>query len=104
MRLISKRLAPLLIAIAAGCAGQAYVISDPPPPPRYETVAYRPGFIYVHGNWNRVGHRWVWHDGYYERERPGYVYAHGRWDRRGDRYVWVNGGWHARGRVVVRRY
>jgi len=101
-----KQLAALLLATVAatGCAGRAYVVEDAPPAPRYETVSFRPGYVFVHGNWARRGHRWVWRDGYYERERPGYVYIHGRWDRRGNQYVWVNGGWRHRGRVVVRRY
>ena len=106
MRRISRYLAPLALALAtaSGCAGQAYVVDDSPPPPREEVMVYRPGFVWVHGNWARRGHRWDWRAGHYERDRPGYVYMHGRWDHRGRNYVWVNGGWRARSGVVVRRY
>jgi YXWGXW repeat-containing protein len=104
-----KLLACLLTAGAAlsaapvltGCAGEAYVVADEPPAPQYETVVYRPGFVWVEGHWYRRGHDWRWRSGYYERERPNMVYVHGRWDRRGRSYVWVDGGWRQRASVTV---
>ena len=76
---------------------------EPPPPPREEYVVYRPGFVWVHGNWNRdYNSRWRWHNGYYQRERPGYVYTNGRWSRNGRNWVWVNGTWRPRSEVVIR--
>jgi hypothetical protein len=111
MKRLSSLLASAVLAgatlaalpLATGCAGEgSYVVEDDVPPPQDEVVVARPGFIWVHGHWNRDGGRWAWRGGYYERERPNQVYAEGRWERRGRGHVWVDGGWHARGGVVVR--
>jgi len=106
-------LASLVLAASAaatsaltGCyASRGYIVEESPPPPREEVVTYRPGYVWIHGHWNRpYGRRgWAWSRGYYERERPGYVYSEGRWERRGRGYVFVNGSWHRDGTVVVRR-
>lgn len=70
-------------------------VDSEPPPPRYEEVVVRPGFVWVQGRWNYEGGRWVWMNGRYERERAGYMYAPGRWEQRGNRHVWVEGEWRA---------
>lgn len=70
-------------------------VEEAPPPPRIVQVDVRPGFIYIQGRWVRSGGRWVWNDGYYERERPGYAYEQGHWDRRGNQHVWVEGRWNS---------
>jgi len=55
--------APML----AGCAAEGtMVIEEEPPAPREEVVVTRPGFVYVHGHWNREGRRWAWVGGRYE--------------------------------------
>lgn len=104
-------LAALLVAGAAltvpamtGCyaSGGAYIVDAEPPPPREEVVVSRPGFLWIHGHWDRPGGRWAWRGGYYERERPDQVYVEGRWERRGNGHVWVDGSWRARGHVVVK--
>ena len=92
-------------AAIAGCAGTArYEVDayDAPPAPREEVVTYRPGYVWIHGSWNRYGDRWAWRDGYYVRERQGYVYQDGNWRRSGNHYVWVQGQWRARGAVAMR--
>ena len=100
------RLGKLLIAalLATGCygSGAAYIAYDQPPPPREEIVVFRPGFVWVHGQWQRDNDRWRWRSGYYERERPGYVFVEGRWERQGNTYVWIDGAWRGRGHVVIR--
>lgn len=101
--LISTALAGLLALTGCMVSARGHVaapvavveIEEEPPPPRVVQVVVRPGFVYVQGRWVRHGGRWVWRDGYYERERVGYVYQQGRWDRRGNRHVWVDGGWNA---------
>jgi hypothetical protein len=107
-KLISLLLAgATALGVGAGCAGEArYVVSDydAPPPPREEVVAYRPGYVWIHGTWNRYGDHWAWHDGYYARERPGYVYQDGFWRRDGRNYVSVRGQWRPRGSVVIREH
>ena len=93
-------------SVASGCAGttRGYVVAtyDAPPPPREESVYYRPGYVWIHGSWNRYGDRWSWHDGYYVRERPGYVYQDGYWRRSGRNYVWIEGRWRPRNTIVIR--
>lgn len=70
-------------------------VEEEPPPPRVVQVEVRPGFVYIEGRWVRQGGRWMWRDGYYERERTGYLYQQGHWDRRGNRHVWVDGRWNS---------
>jgi hypothetical protein len=90
-----RRLLAVLL-FASACTGSAYIVTQPddgPPPQREEAVTYRPGFVWVHGHWDRSNRRWAWRDGYYARERPDYVYVEGRWVRNGGRHVWVDGTW-----------
>jgi len=101
----SLALAASFAAGATGCVVRAHgevaapvavvEVDEEPPPPRVVTFETRPGFIFIEGRWVRSGGRWVWRDGYYERERSGYVYEQGRWDNRGGRHVWVEGNWRA---------
>ncbi|HEY4243040.1 MAG TPA: hypothetical protein VGM88_24670 [Kofleriaceae bacterium] len=92
------RLSHLLLglSLAAGCAGTVSVESDPPPP-REEVVVARPGYVFVHGHWDRNGGAWAWRGGHYERERVGSIWIDGTWERRGSRRVWVEGHWRANG-------
>ena len=94
----------LSAAVIPGCyaTGSAYVADDDPPPPRQETVTVRPGFVFIHGNWQRDHGAWAWHDGRYERERANQRYVEGRWQRQGNRRVWVEGQWTSQGGVTVR--
>jgi hypothetical protein len=91
---------------ACGASGHAVVVAEyeePPPSPREEYVTYRPGYVWIQGNWVRdYNNRWRWRSGYFVRERPGYVYAPGRWERRGRQYIWVDGGWRTQGSIVIR--
>jgi hypothetical protein len=107
----SKKLLVCLLAAGAalsatpvltGCAGEAYIVDTAPPAPRAEVSVHRPGYVWVHGHWQRRGSSWRWHPGYYERDRADMVYIHGRWDRRGRSYVWVDGGWRPRASVTIR--
>ncbi|NVB77880.1 MAG: BcpO-related WXXGXW repeat protein [Kofleriaceae bacterium] len=114
---MKSKLVSLLLAGAAAasvpalsaCAGsgRAYVVADSgyddaPPPLREEYVAVRPGFVWVHGNWERDRGRWHWRNGHYERERVGHVWRDGRWTRNGRNWVWVRGTWQPRGEIVIR--
>ncbi len=100
MRSVGGLLVSLLLVGA--CATEGYIVADSPPAAREETAAYRPGYVFVHGHWNRDRGRWRWHDGSYERERAGFVYIEGRWQRNGRGHVWIDGGWRRRDGVVIR--
>jgi len=104
---LKHTLASLAVAAAlmpaAGCvvsarghvaAPTAYVeVEEEPPPPRTVVVETRPGFIWIEGRWVRNSGRWVWRDGYYERERSGHVWVQGRWAWDGYSYRWMDGYW-----------
>jgi hypothetical protein len=108
----SLALALTMAAASGGCLVTAHgqvaaptavvEVDEDPPPPRYETVEVRPGFVFITGHWVRGGGRWVWRDGYYERERAGYAWEPGRWETRGRSHVWVEGSWRAGGGPAVR--
>lgn len=108
----SLALAASLAVSAGGCLVEGHArVAEPvavvevdsePPPPQYEEVVVRPGFVWIQGRWNWNGGRWVWMSGRYERERAGYVYAPGRWEMRGNKHVWVEGRWNAGASPAVR--
>jgi WXXGXW repeat (2 copies) len=85
-----------VVTVAAAPPGAAVEVDEAPPAPQYETVAVRPGFVWIGGHWFRRGPRWTWAPGYYEHERVGFLWAPGRWEARGPRHVWVEGGWRRR--------
>jgi hypothetical protein len=107
-KLISLLLAGAAAVAIPGCTGttSGYVVASydaPPPQLQEEVVYYRPGYVWIHGNWVHDRYAgWRWQSGYYVRERPGYVYQDGYWDRRGRNYVYVQGTWRPRGSVVIR--
>jgi len=85
-------------ALPAAPAAQARTYVDvnigvAPPPPRYERVVVRPGYVWVPGYWGWSGHRHVWHRGYYVAERRGYHYVPARWDRDGRYWRFHEGYW-----------
>ena len=98
---LAALLAGSSVALTGGCMatghGTLYARSEPPPP-RYETVEARPGYVWVDGrwDWDDGAGEWVWYDGYYEPERTGYVYVRGSWEHRGDRYVYSRPRWQSR--------
>jgi hypothetical protein len=75
---------------------QDEVVEQEPPAPQVYVAAVRPGFIYIDGRWRWEGRRWVWREGYYERERAGFLWEPGRWTVRGRGHVWVEGRWRRR--------
>ena len=110
----SLALVASLVGGAAGCMVEAHghvaapapvavvEVDEEPPPQRVVVMESRPGFIFIEGRWVRNGGRWVWRDGYYERERVGYSWEQGRWENRGGRHVWVDGRWRGGGGPAVR--
>ena len=77
-------------------AARTYVDVDigiAPPPPRYEHIDHRAGYVWVPGYWAWNGHRHYWVNGYSVRQRHGYAYRPARWDRDGNHWRFRNGGW-----------
>jgi hypothetical protein len=111
MKNFRKLIAAVVTVGALGAAPAAciFVSPDPvvdveaePPAAQVEVVpAERPGFIWIHGYWQRFGSEWRWHAGYWEHARSGFVWQDGRWDRRGNHSVWVPGQWQQGGGTVV---
>src|SRR6266404_4386601 len=66
---------------------------QPPPAPVVETVAPRPGFVWVPGHHAWRQRRYAWTPGFWVRERPGHRFHPGRWEWEGDRYAWIDGEW-----------
>ncbi|MEO6776687.1 MAG: YXWGXW repeat-containing protein [Kofleriaceae bacterium] len=100
-----KKLFSLAIAISmTACVahGQATmgvdstaVVYQDPPPPRVETFASRPGFVFVKGRWTWQQGQWTWTAGHWERERGGYAWNDGHWEHHGNRWDWIDGTWSA---------
>ena len=98
---------PLLLAmvlgvasIAVGHAPQAqartYVGVDvrvAPPPPRYERVRVRPGYVWTPGYWRWNGRAHYWVGGNYVPVRRGYVYVPPRWNPYGRGWRFNEGHW-----------
>jgi hypothetical protein len=101
-RLILAMALPALLSACFARGGYVYSVSTEVPPPQYEDVVVRPGYVWVGGHWG-WNNRWVWAPGFYERERPGYVYVGGNWAHHGNGNHYVPGYWRpgASGTVVV---
>lgn len=66
-----------------------------PPDPQYETigVAPAPGYIWIGGFWNWVGHRHVWVGGHWAPQRYGHQWVPHRWYRHGPGWRAAPGHW-----------
>ena len=77
-------------------AGQGEVIiRDEPPAPREEIIGRppAPGYVWIHGHWQRHHERWEWISGHWEAPREHMVWVEGHWDHRHGGFVWVEGRW-----------
>lgn len=92
---------------AMGCLvrtrAPAYVVDVEPPPPQYERIETRPGYVWVKGSWEWDGAQWQWRRGHWQAQRSGYAWRDGHWERRGRHWHWVEGNWEtAEGGAVIR--
>ncbi|MFQ6309526.1 YXWGXW repeat-containing protein [Lysobacter capsici] len=67
-----------------------------PPPPRYERVRVRPGYVWAPGHWRWDGRRYYWIGGSYVPARRGYVYVAPRWNAYGPAWRFNEGHWRRR--------
>ncbi|ALN60897.1 hypothetical protein GLA29479_9 [Lysobacter antibioticus] len=64
-----------------------------PPPPRYERVRVRPGYVWAPGHWRWDGRGYRWIGGHYVVARRGYVYVGPRWHPYGPAWRFRDGYW-----------
>lgn len=79
-----------------GAYGEPVMAAPPPAPGEVVTVAPGPGYFWIGGYWNWVGHRHVWVGGHWEAHRAGYVWAPHRWYRDGSGWRAAPGHWQRR--------
>lgn len=105
-------LRPLLLAAAIAAVPLAALHSAPaqargyvsinvgiaPPPPRYERVVIRPGYVWSPGYWRWNGRRHVWVGGNYVPVRRGYAYVPARWQPYGQQHWRFHDGYWVRRR------
>ncbi|HSW08479.1 hypothetical protein [Aquabacterium sp.] len=79
-----------------GYYGGAVTTAPPGEVAEVVTVAPGPGYFWIGGYWNWVGHRHVWVGGHWQAHRPGYHWQAHRWHR--DRSGWraAPGHWQRR--------
>ncbi len=65
----------------------------PPPPPRYERVIVREGWVWAPGHWRWHGHHYSWVPGRWIRERRGYEWVGPRWEPYGPHWRFHEGYW-----------
>jgi len=67
----------------------------PPPPPAYEQLPPREGYVVTPGyyRFDADSHKHVWVPGEYERERPGEHYVAPEWRQEQDHYHFNEGHW-----------
>lgn len=70
--------------------------SQPPPPPRPETISERPApnFVWLPGYWDFRDNQFRWVEGRWDvPPRPNVTWIGAHWEARGDRFVLVPGYW-----------
>ena len=93
-----------LALFGASTAQAQVVVRIAPPPPRDEPVpGPRRGMVWVPGNWDWNGRRYVWRRGHWERARRGYRYRSHEWVENGGRWEQRRGGWDRDGDGVPNR-
>ncbi|MGV8899829.1 MAG: YXWGXW repeat-containing protein [Burkholderiaceae bacterium] len=79
---------------AVAQVGFSIVISNAPPPVRYEVVpAPRRGYEWAPGYWNWNGGRHAWAPGHWERARSGHHYQRPEWRHGNNGWQLNRGGW-----------
>lgn len=90
---------PVPVTGPHGSEDPAVVVPFPPPPAHVEVVPPAPeglkGAVWVDGEWQWRGRRWVWLAGRWEEPYPGAYFAPSTTVRRADgELVWFAGVWH----------
>lgn len=93
-RIVQFFAAMILMGALGGCASTVYVPS-PPPAPRAEVRAPRPGprYVWQDGHWKWTGRQYVWVKGHWVKGRKQGVWVKGHWVKRPRGWVYVPGHW-----------
>jgi hypothetical protein len=77
------------------CRTRAVVTTRPEPPAAVivRPAAPRPDYVWIDGEWDWRGSRYVYRQGYWAPPRHGYVWISGHWARRGNGWEWQKGHW-----------
>jgi hypothetical protein len=87
-----------------GAAEAQVIVRVAPPPPREERhPGERRGMVWVPGNWDWNGRRYIWRTGHYERARRGHSYRADRWVEQNGQWRRERGGWDRDGDGVPNR-
>ncbi len=81
--------------VAVRAANFSVDVEVAPPPPVYEQLAPREGYVVTPGyyRYDADDHRYVWNKGGYERERHGEHYIGPAWREENGRYHFHEGHW-----------
>lgn len=87
----------VIIALTlSSCAGSRVVVRDRPTPPvEVRTVAPHNSWVWVSGDWQWRGGRYVYKNGYWAPPRRGYSWQPGHWEHVRHGWRWDNGRWRA---------
>ncbi len=76
-----------------GSAQEIFVKVRPAEPVYVRPPKPRPEHIWVEGEWEWRGGRYVYVNGFWAPPRPGFHYVRGFWRHTNRGEVWVHGGW-----------
>jgi hypothetical protein len=99
-RVLATVVVGLGLAGAPAIAQAQVIIQAAPPAPQYETVpvAPSPNHIWVHGNWQWNGGRYIWIAGHWDMPpQAGQIWIPAHYDRNGPGWMFVPGHWQAAG-------
>jgi len=80
---------------SGAAVGKEILVPTAPPLPVVEevTVSPGPGYVWVAGSWNWLGH-WVWESGHWAKPpKPGMVWVPHQFEYRAGKRVFIRGGW-----------
>jgi hypothetical protein len=78
----------------AGCGPGGVIVTARPEAPYYNRpVSPGPDYVWIDGDWEWVGGRYVYHNGYWGRPRAHRAWVAGSWEQRGNGWRWRRGHW-----------
>ena len=87
-------IAIILAFSLAGCEPGSVIVTARPETPYYaRPVSPGPDYIWIDGDWQWVGGRYVYRNGYWGHPRGGRVWVTGSWEQRGNGWRWRRGRW-----------